>query len=95
LPFALGGGSTSANGVLWQFQTVWGCLQIPSAQQSISFPLAIFNFHVLRSIYIKLFYTTNAFWWSEFEHEKSKQRQLTTAKPVRIEGSAPNVYGCS
>ena len=37
----------SANCVLWQFQTVWSCLQIPSAQQSISFPLATFNFHVL------------------------------------------------
>jgi len=26
-----------------------------------------------RSIYIKLFYTTNAFWWPEFEHKTSSQ----------------------
>jgi len=44
---AVGGVSVSANCVLWRFQTVWSSLQIPSAQQSISFPLAIFNFHVL------------------------------------------------
>jgi len=42
-----------------------------------------------RSIYIKLFYTTNAFWWPEFEQENnSKHGQLTTAKPTCIEGNA-------
>jgi hypothetical protein len=49
-----------------------------------------------RSIYIKLFYTTNAFWWPEFEQENSKHGQLTTAERICIEGSAPVVcYGGS
>jgi hypothetical protein len=56
-------------------------------------PYLIFMFY--RSIYIKLVYTTNAFWWPEFEQENSKHGQLATAKPICLEGSAPNVYyGC-